>query len=101
MPAWGPDGSRALDSIPAASDRKAAGFFAGGGVVVVDCRRVGFEITEHPRQAIDDYIRAAGRKPGDFLFGSRCGPGGGITARQYARLVAGWIASVGLDSSRF
>ena len=26
---------------------------------------------------------------------------GGITARQYARLVAGWIASIGLDPSRF
>ena len=62
---------------------------------------VRFEITEHTRQSVDDYIRAAGRKPGNFLFGSRCGPGGGITARQYARLVAGWIASIGLDPSRF
>src|ERR1700736_5138897 len=58
---------------------------------------VRFEITEHTRQAVDDYIRTAGRKPGNFLFGSRCGPGGGITARQYARLVAGWIGSIGLD----
>src|SRR6202035_2220454 len=45
-----------------------------------------FEITEHTRQAVDHYIRTAGRKPSNFLFGSRCGPGGGITARQYARL---------------
>src|SRR6202022_228579 len=58
---------------------------------------VQFEITEQTRQAVDDYIRTAGRKPGNFLFGSRCGPGGGITARQYARLVAGWIGSIGLD----
>ena len=56
---------------------------------------VRFEITEHTRQAVD------GRKPGNFLFGSGCGRGGGITARQYARLVAGWIASIGLDPSRF
>jgi integrase len=62
---------------------------------------VRFEITEHTRQAVDDYIRTAGRKPGNFLFGSRCGRGGGITARQYARLVAGWIASIGLDPSRY
>ncbi len=62
---------------------------------------VRFEITEHTRQAVDDYIRTAGRKPGDFLFGSRCEPGGGITPRQYARLVAGWVASIGLDPSRF
>jgi integrase len=56
---------------------------------------VRFEITEHTR------IRAAGRKPGNFLFGSRCGRGGGITARQYARLVAGWIANIGFDPGRF
>jgi integrase len=50
---------------------------------------------------VDDYIRIADRKPGDFLLGSRCGRGGGITTRQYARLVAGWAASIGLDPSRF
>ena len=39
---------------------------------------------------------------GVFLhFRDRCGRGGGITARQYARLVAGWIASIGLDPTRF
>jgi len=43
---------------------------------------VRFEITEHTRQSVDDYIRTAGRKPGNFLFGSRCGRGGGITARH-------------------
>jgi integrase len=43
------------------------------------------EITEHTRQAIDDYIRAVGGNLGDFLFRSRCGRGRGITARQYAR----------------
>src|ERR1700676_1246214 len=32
---------------------------------------VRFEITEHTRQAVDDYIRTAGRKPGEFLFVSR------------------------------
>src|ERR1700722_451126 len=62
---------------------------------------VRFEITEHTRQAGDAYMLAAGRKRGDFLVGSRCGPGGGITTRQYARLVAGWVASIGLDPSRY
>jgi integrase len=62
---------------------------------------VRFEVTEHTRQAIDDYIRAASRKPGDFLFGRRSGGCEGITTRQYARLVSGWIASVGLDPYRF
>jgi integrase len=62
---------------------------------------VRFEVTEHTRQAVDDYIRGAGRKPGDFLFGRRSGGWEGITTRQYARLVSGWIASVGLDPYRF
>jgi integrase len=58
---------------------------------------VRFEITEHTRQAVDDYISTAGRKPGQFLFDNRCGRGGGITTRQYDSLVAGWAASIGLD----
>jgi len=62
---------------------------------------VRFEVTEHTRQAVDDYIRAAGRKRGDCLFGRRSGGGQGITTRQYARLVAGWIASIGLDPYQF
>jgi integrase len=32
---------------------------------------VRFELTEQTRQAIDEYVRTAGRKPGDFLFPSR------------------------------
>lgn len=34
-------------------------------------RPVRFEITEQTRQAIDDYLKVSGRKPGDFLFPSR------------------------------
>src|SRR5450755_1232277 len=45
---------------------------------------VRFEVTEHTRQAVDNYVRAADRRPGDFLFGRRSGGGQGITTRQYA-----------------
>jgi hypothetical protein len=31
----------------------------------------GFELTEQTRQAVDDYIKAAGKKPGEFLFSGR------------------------------
>ena len=31
-------------------------------------RPVRFELTEQTRQALDDYIKAAGKKPGEFLF---------------------------------
>lgn len=64
-------------------------------------RPVTFELTETTRQAIDDYMKAAGRKPGDFLFVGRRGPSFSLTARQYARLLSNWVASVGLDPHLF
>jgi integrase len=64
-------------------------------------RPVKFELTDQTRQAIDDYLKAAGKKPGDFLFTGRRGFGQCMTTRQYARLVSGWIASIGLDQKLF
>jgi integrase len=31
-------------------------------------RPVRFELTEQTRQAVDDYVRTAAKKPGEFLF---------------------------------
>ncbi len=62
---------------------------------------VRFELTEQTRQAIDDYVRVAGKKPGEFLFTSRRDRGRFMTTRQYARLVSDWIASIGLDPRLF
>jgi len=62
---------------------------------------VKFELTELTRQAIDDYVRAAGKKPGEFLFAGRHGSDRCLTTRQYARLVSSWIACIGLDPHRF
>jgi len=62
---------------------------------------VRFELTEQNRQAVDDYLGATGKKPGEFLFSGRRGPGQSITTRQYARLVSEWIASIGLDPHLF
>ena len=64
-------------------------------------RPVKFELTDQTRQAIDDYLKAAGKKPGDFLFTGRRGFGQCMTTRQYARLLASWIASIGLDPKLF
>jgi hypothetical protein len=36
-------------------------------------RPVKFELTDQTRQAVDDYLKAAGKKPGDFLFVGRRG----------------------------
>ena len=60
-------------------------------------RPVRFELTEQTRQAVDEYLRATNKKPGEFLFAGRRGPQKSITTRQYARLVSDWIGSVGLD----
>jgi integrase len=60
-------------------------------------RPVKFELTDQTRQAVDDYLRATGKKPGEFLFISRRAIGRCISARQYARLVSEWVAGIGLD----
>jgi integrase len=64
-------------------------------------RPVRFELTDHTRQAIEDYLRASPRKPGEFLFPGRRGPSEGMTTRQYARLLSDWVASIGLDPHLF
>jgi integrase len=64
-------------------------------------RPVKFELTDQTRQAIDDYLMAAGKKPGEFLFTGRRGFGHSMTTRQYARLLSEWIASIGLDPKLF
>ena len=61
---------------------------------------VRFELSE-TRQAIDNYLKAANKRPGEFLFTGRRGPETSITTRQYARLVSEWIASVGLEPKLF
>jgi integrase len=62
---------------------------------------VRFELTEQTREAVDGYLRVVGKKPVDFLFPGRRGPGRCMTTRQYARLVSEWIAGIGLDPKLF
>jgi integrase len=54
-------------------------------------RPVRFELSEQTRQAVDDYLKATGKRPGEFLFTGRRGPDRNMTTRQYARLVSEWI----------
>ena len=44
-------------------------------------RPVIFELSEHMRQAIDDYLEAANKRPGEFLFAGRRGVNTSITTR--------------------
>ena len=64
-------------------------------------RPVRFELSEQTRQAIDNYLQAANKRPGEFLFTGRRGPETSMTTRHYARLVSDWIGSVGLDPRLF
>ena len=64
-------------------------------------RPVRFELTDQTRQALDDYLRLTGRKPGQLMFAGRGDSSRGLTTRQYAWLVREWVASIGLDPSKF
>ena len=64
-------------------------------------RPVRFELTEQTRQAVDDYLKAAGKKSDEFLFSGRGYLNRCMTTRQYARLVSSWIATIGLDPHFF
>ena len=59
-------------------------------------RPVRFEITEQTRQAIDDHLSQRRETPSSFLFAGR-GSAEHLSTRQYARLLAGWLAMIGLD----
>jgi integrase len=62
---------------------------------------VRFELSEQTREAVDDYIRSAARRVGEFLFPSRCHTDRCLTTRQYSRLVSAWIAGIDLDPALY
>jgi len=59
-------------------------------------RPVRFEVTEQTRQAIDVYLSQRRGTSNPYVFPGR-GPAGHLTTRQYARLLAGWLAIIDLD----
>jgi integrase len=60
-------------------------------------RPVQFEITKQTRVSITAWIDKAHLSARDYLFPSRVTEGGHITTRQYARIVASWVESIGLN----
>jgi integrase len=64
-------------------------------------KKTGRPVKFEPPQAVDDYLKAASRKPGEFLFTGRRGFGHCMTTRQYSWLLSEWIASIGLDPKLF
>src|ERR1700680_1248743 len=95
---------RGCDVVAIRVEDVAAGGYTAGRATVRQKktgRPVRFELSEQTRQAVDDYLKAANKRPGEFLFTGRRGPDRNMTTRQYARLVAEWIGSVGLDPRLF
>jgi integrase len=57
-------------------------------------RPVQFEITEQTRVAVSDWIARASLQSDAFLFSSRLHDSPHLSARQYARIVDGWISEI-------
>ncbi len=62
---------------------------------------VQFEIIEQTRQAVSHWIRRANLSSSDHLFPSRLHQSPHLSARQYARIVESWAASIGLDRAAY
>jgi integrase len=95
---------RGCDVVAIRVDDIAAGGYAADRATVRQKKTgwpVRFELSEQTRQSVDDYLKTTSKRPGEFLFTGRRGPGLSMTTRQYARLVSKWIGSVGLEPRLF
>jgi Phage integrase family len=64
-------------------------------------RPVQFEITEQTRASLQDWLNARPADRGPYVIPSRVHNQPHVTARQYARVVHGWIEGAGMDSSAY
>jgi len=65
-------------------------------------RPVQFEITAPPtREAVETWIKAAVLKSENYLFPSRIHNSPHLGTRQYARILDGWLAAIGLDPAGY
>ena len=64
-------------------------------------RPVQFEITEQTRQSVLSWINHRKLTSGQHLFPSRVIDAGHLSTRQYARILSGWVKSIGLDATAY
>jgi integrase len=64
-------------------------------------RPVQFEITPATREAVQKWIKQAQLRSEDFLFPSRLHESEHLGTRQYARILDGWVAELGLDPASY
>src|ERR1700679_4084059 len=75
---------RGCDVVSIRVEDVAAGGYAADRAIVRQKkagRPVRFELSEQTRQAVDDYLKAADKRPGEFLFVGRRGPNRTSSAR--------------------
>jgi len=64
-------------------------------------RPVQFELTEHTRRSIQDWLAEFQGKSEQYLFSSRFRERLHISTRRYARIVQEWVSDAGLDSAAY
>ena len=64
-------------------------------------RPVQFEIMEQTRASLQEWLNVRPADRGPYVFPSRVHDQPHLTARQYARIVHGWVESAGMESSAF
>ena len=64
-------------------------------------RPVQFELTDQTRESVSKWIGGAGLALDRYLFPSRNSDSPHLSTRQYARIVARWIAGIGLDAAAY
>jgi integrase len=64
-------------------------------------RPVQFEISSGTREAVETWLRKTGLRSDDYLFPSRVHRSPHLGTRQYARILSGWVSSVGLDPADY
>ena len=62
---------------------------------------VQFEITGQTRKAVSTWIQHADLMSDDYLFKSRLKASQHLSTRQYARIVASWVAEIGLNPADY
>jgi integrase len=64
-------------------------------------RPVQFEIMEQTRVSVQEWLNTRPKNRGPYVFPSRVHDQPHLTARQYARIVHGWVQGAGMDSSAY
>lgn len=84
-------------------DVAAAGEVKNRGVIIQKKtgRPVQFEITPQTRAAVGELMAKRRLTPSEYLFRSRLVSSSHLSTRQYARIVQGWVRSIGLNPATY